>query len=324
MRQSFKRILLSICLWIRRNSTERVSHLSSSANKKKKNKGLETSPRMESSDLDHLLADVSSPHDHYNSSTTKSGKETEEKKCIGVDAGMNKQAAPCWRCTEAGEAVYGVRAQVYHVDLLPGIVSLFIFIALPHRLQLKVIYLALRRRHPEPVVAAAVADPRVLGYFKLYKIILSRAKGHIASALRLLLGDEHVPMLIHCIHGKDRTGLVVMLIYLLCGVPDELIIRDYALSESLLREGRESRQLLGIEEQFTTDEIMAATAHVMEDTLGFLREKYGDVETYLKSAGMTGAEIDGIRARLLVGRGAGVVDGVGGVDLEKGGVVYHS
>ena len=134
----------------------------------------------------------------------------------------------------------------YAVDLLPGIVSVFIFAALPHRLQCKVIFLAIKRKHPEPVVAAAVADPRIMGYLKLYKIILERSKSNLAAALRLLICDDHMPVLIHCIHGKDRTGLVVMLIYLLCGVPHDVIVRDYAQSESLLKEGRDNRQLLGL------------------------------------------------------------------------------
>ena len=157
-----------------------------------------------------------------------------------------KEAPPCWRCTEAGETLYGVNAHVHQVDLLPGIVTVFIFAALPHRLQCRVVWLALTRRHPEPVVAAAIADPRVMGFRKLYRIVLHRSKVNIAAAMRLLLCDDNYPMLLHCIHGKDRTGLVVMLIYLLCGVPHDVIVRDYAQSESLLREGRESRQLFGL------------------------------------------------------------------------------
>ena len=212
-----------------------------------------------------------------------------------------KEAAPCWRCTDAGEQQYGVHAQVYHVDLLPGMVSVFIFAALPHRLQGKVIYLALRRRHPEPVVAAAVADPRIMGYLKLYKILLQRSKSNLAAAMRLLLNDDHFPMLIHCIHGKDRTGLVVMLIYLLCGVPHDVIVRDYAQSESLLREGRDNRQLLGLPVEIVTDEIISAAAHVMEATIVFLHEKYGDVNNYLLSAGMRQEEIDGVKRKLMTG-----------------------
>jgi len=75
---------------------------------------------------------------------------------------------------------------------------------------------------------------------------LNRSRSQLISALRLLLHVNNFPILVHCQHGKDRTGLVVMLMYLLCGVPRDVIISDYALSESLLREGRENRELLGL------------------------------------------------------------------------------
>ncbi|KAL4520727.1 hypothetical protein Ndes2526A_g05274 [Nannochloris sp. 'desiccata'] len=89
-----------------------------------------------------------------------------------------------------------------------------------------------------------------------------------------------------------------MLIYLLCGVPHSVIVRDYAQSESLLREGRDNRQLLNMPEEITTDEIIASQAHIMESTLDFLHEQYGDVTAYLRHAGMRHAEIIALR-RLL-------------------------
>lgn len=53
--------------------------------------------------------------------------------------------------------------------------------------------------------------------------------------------------------GKDRTGLVCMLLLRLCGVGRGAVVRDYALSESLLLEGRQKRRLLGLPEHLTTD-----------------------------------------------------------------------
>jgi hypothetical protein len=84
------------------------------------------------------------------------------------------EAAPCWRCTEACLGKYGCQALVYHVDLLPGLVPVYIFAKLPWTLKLKVTWMAIRggkkgRAHVEPVVAGAVADPNVLGYLELYK-----------------------------------------------------------------------------------------------------------------------------------------------------------
>jgi hypothetical protein len=86
-----------------------------------------------------------------------------------------------------------------------------------------------------------------------------------------------------------------MLIYLLCEVPHHTIVQDYAQSESLLRESRDNRQLLGVPEEMTTDEIIASQAHIMEDTLEFLHQKYGDVTEYLRQAGMRHDEILALR-----------------------------
>ena len=41
-----------------------------------------------------------------------------------------------------------------------------------------------------------------------------------------MLNDE-VPTLIHCLAGKDRTGIGAMLILLALGVPEDTILKDY-------------------------------------------------------------------------------------------------
>jgi len=47
------------------------------------------------------------------------------------------------------------------------------------------------------------------------------------------------PILIHCTAGKDRTGLLVAIILSLCGVDDEIVAHEYALSNRGLEERRE-------------------------------------------------------------------------------------
>ncbi len=44
-------------------------------------------------------------------------------------------------------------------------------------------------------------------------------------------------------HGKDRTGLIAMLLLGLCGVEEPAIVRDYALSEARLKAGRSAGRL---------------------------------------------------------------------------------
>ena len=80
-------------------------------------------------------------------------------------------AAPCWRCSQAFYRKFESNALVYHVNMLPGLIPLIIFAHLPCQLKLKVAYMALRKGkagRPEPVVAAAIADPDTFGYTKLY------------------------------------------------------------------------------------------------------------------------------------------------------------
>jgi protein tyrosine/serine phosphatase len=36
-----------------------------------------------------------------------------------------------------------------------------------------------------------------------------------------------LPALVHCAHGKDRTGVIIMLLMMVCGVPHENIVDDY-------------------------------------------------------------------------------------------------
>lgn len=38
----------------------------------------------------------------------------------------------------------------------------------------------------------------------------------------MFVDADNYPVLVHCIHGKDRTGLIVMLIMLLCSVEPEV------------------------------------------------------------------------------------------------------
>ena len=53
-------------------------------------------------------------------------------------------------------------------------------------------------------------------------MLLVKGKSRIAIALRILLTDENYPCVIHCTHGKDRTGVIIMLMLLLCSVPTEV------------------------------------------------------------------------------------------------------
>lgn len=64
-----------------------------------------------------------------------------------------------------------------------------------------------------------------------YITMLEHTKLVVADILRLLLEEKNVPVLIHCAHGKDRTGVIVAIILGCLEVDDKIIVDDYSKSE---------------------------------------------------------------------------------------------
>ena len=98
-----------------------------------------------------------------------------------------------------------------------------------------------------------------------------------------LLGDvRSKPTLIHCVAGRDRTGIVVAAVLDLLGVPEETIAADYALSSVV--DGPEGR-----------------TAHPDNILLllALIRGRFGSVREMLLAAGASAAGIHRLHAALV-------------------------
>lgn len=103
-------------------------------------------------------------------------------------------------------------------------------------------------------------------------------------------------VLYHCTAGKDRTGLVSVLLLSLVGVSQEDILADYQVSETYLAEiVRRIKTAMPNISAF----IGNSKAEYMEDCLTRLRQKYGGVPQYLRAIGLTDAELAALRDRLL-------------------------
>jgi len=133
--------------------------------------------------------------------------------------------------------------------------------------------------------------------------MLELARSRFATIAQAIASAPPGGVLIHCEVGKDRTGLMTMLLLDLVGAPADVIAADYGLTATGLAalfadliakaEGNERRARLQ-EEALCRAEVMASI-HV-----GF-RAKHGDAEMYLRLGGITQAAIDAIRARMLDG-----------------------
>lgn len=71
---------------------------------------------------------------------------------------------------------------------------------------------------------------------RAYTQIMEHAPKSYKRILLHIANEPEKPLIIHCTAGKDRTGVLCALILSLCGVEDEVIAEEYALTEKGLSE----------------------------------------------------------------------------------------
>lgn len=116
----------------------------------------------------------------------------------------------------------------------------------------------------------------------------------VKQVFGVLAKEENWPVLVHCTQGKDRTGLIVMLLLFLLEVDEAAIEKDYLVSGPELEPERTERveeiESIGLSEQFALcppDVVPKVRAH--------LKERYGGVEAYLLSTGITKEQLTSIK-----------------------------
>ena len=65
----------------------------------------------------------------------------------------------------------------------------------------------------------------------------ARQREAFGAALRVVCAAGRLPLLYHCSGGKDRTGWMTAIVLTVLGVPRELVVRDYLLSNDFHRTG---------------------------------------------------------------------------------------
>jgi protein-tyrosine phosphatase len=130
-----------------------------------------------------------------------------------------------------------------------------------------------------------------------YGDFLERFSGNFVAVMRAV-ATAPGPALVHCVGGKDRTGLVVALLLRLAGVSLERIDADYAVSEGNLDDQPWVDEAPDEVEAERRRKIIRSPEGVMAAVLAELERRHGGVREYLLGAGSTDAELDAIRERL--------------------------
>jgi len=128
------------------------------------------------------------------------------------------------------------------------------------------------------------------------RFMLDAGRSNIARAVGTItrLARQMPPVVFHCFTGKDRTGLISIVMLSLAGVPEESIVADYLASNP----GFEAMRAAVAGD--SPSEFMAAAPTAFrgpvsragaDEMLRFLQES-GGAGTYLASGGLSPAEVE--------------------------------
>ncbi|GAA3906387.1 tyrosine-protein phosphatase [Actinoplanes auranticolor] len=121
----------------------------------------------------------------------------------------------------------------------------------------------------------------------------------LAAALGVIADPATSPVVVHCMAGKDRTGVVCALTLSLLGVSDADIARDYALTEVAM--ASLTAYLLQTKPELVHDKyhMFDCPQDAMLLFLQDLRERHGSVEKYVREIGLNDEQLGSMRRHLL-------------------------
>jgi len=166
-------------------------------------------------------------------------------------------------------------------------------------------------RHQLPIVAVLPplrTTPSPAGDAALvsqsYMATLRASAETVQEVLAVMTDPTAYPAVVCCSSGVDRTGIVTAIVLGLLGVPDEVVVSDYAASReaTLRRIGRlrfEHPKVVGDDLDRYGPGLLGVVPEAMARFLDRVRADYGSFGGYAESIDMAGA-VPYLRAALLL------------------------
>jgi protein tyrosine/serine phosphatase len=134
-----------------------------------------------------------------------------------------------------------------------------------------------------------------------YLSYLATRPDSVVAALHAIAGSQGAAI-VHCAAGKDRTGTVVGLALKVVGVPDDLVVADYAASaervEAIMGRLRaKAAYAENLKNKTVTQQ--SPTTDTMRRLLATLDERHGGPLGWLSTQGWTGRDTETLRRKLL-------------------------
>lgn len=129
-----------------------------------------------------------------------------------------------------------------------------------------------------------------------YCMLLEELPKNIVEVLRILKNSDSL-CLFHCAHGKDRTGVIAAILYLIAGASRENIILNYKVSYEYKYEYLHNIEVTKPDNMKHT---LRSDAINMEIFLDYIDRNFdGDITKFLIKNGMTQAEIDELKNKCI-------------------------
>ena len=119
----------------------------------------------------------------------------------------------------------------------------------------------------------------------MYRQIIASSRAEIKDSVQAMIQAEG-PALFHCAAGKDRTGILAMLLLGAVGVSREDIIADYEMSHHYIR-------------SFTED-ISGSHGSNMQKLFDEIVEEWGSVTGFLQECGISQKELSRLNEKFVL------------------------
>jgi len=135
---------------------------------------------------------------------------------------------------------------------------------------------------------------------RIYRASVVRNAERIVAGLATIADAPPGAVLVHCASGKDRTGMMVALALRIAGAPDDVIADDYALSAVCLHDEHERALAAAADpaEHARLADLHSSDPDTILGMLARVDDAFGGVDGYVLANGMTGEQLDQLRARL--------------------------
>ena len=124
----------------------------------------------------------------------------------------------------------------------------------------------------------------------------------LAQVITHLADRDNLPAVFHCTAGKDRTGMVAALVLSLVGVPDDVIVHDYTLTDARMHLVMERIRASNVLPEATTPMLASvgrAEAASMQKFLAALHADYGSAPGWARAAGVSATTLTSLHEVLV-------------------------